>query len=154
MDAKTRAELVAKYKAGYDAITTALATVGDAALDRVPKDGSWTPRVVVHHVADSEMTSAIRLRRLLCEDNPTIVGYDEELFARRLYYTDRPIESSLAAIRSARETTAEILDRMADNDWLRVGTHTEMGAYSVGTWLEVYSTHCHEHANQILAATR
>lgn len=37
-------------------------------------------------------------------------------------------------------------------DWSRTGTHTESGAYSVKTWLELYAAHCHEHAEQIRAA--
>ena len=61
-------------------------------LDARPADGGWTPREVVHHTADSEMTSAIRLRRLIAEDDPLIVAYDGDEFARRLHYADRPIE--------------------------------------------------------------
>ena len=80
-----------------------------AELDHRPADGGWTPREVVHHVADSEMTSAIRLRRLIAEDEPLIVGYDGDEFARRLHYADRPIEPALAAVAAARATTVQIL---------------------------------------------
>ena len=73
-------------------------------LDRRPAPGKWTSREIVHHLADSEMTSAIRLRRLLAEDRPVIVGYDQEEFARRLHY-DRPIGASLDALKAARATT-------------------------------------------------
>ena len=54
--------------------------------------------MVVHHLADSEMMSAMRLRRLIAEDDPVIQGYDEPLFARQLFYDDRPIEPALAAL--------------------------------------------------------
>lgn len=94
------------------------------------------------------MTSAIRLRLLIAEDNPTIVGYDQEEFARRLHY-DRPIEPSLAAFRAARETTAAILDRLTEDDWSRRGTHTESGAYGMMDWLAIYAAHAHDHASQI-----
>jgi hypothetical protein len=67
------------------------------------------------------MTSAIRLRRLLAEDRPQIIGYDEAAFAQRLHY-DRPIEASLAAFHAARLTTAELLDRMDAAAWERAGT--------------------------------
>lgn len=151
MDRATRDALVAKYKAGYQAVVDALAGATDAELDRVPAPGKWTARQIVHHLADSEMTSAIRLRRLLAEDRPLIVGYDQEEFARRLYY-DRPIDASLAAFRAARETTGEILDRLTEAEWAREGTHSESGAYGVLTWLEIYAAHAHGHAEQIRRA--
>jgi len=151
VDASTRRTLIDRYRAGYAAIVEALDGADDAALDRRPGPGTWSAREIVHHLADSEMTSAIRLRRLLAEDEPTIVGYDQEEFARRLHY-DRPIASSLEAFRWARVTTAEILDRMTDADWQRAGTHSETGAYPVTRWLEIYAEHAHQHAAQIRRA--
>ena len=151
MDASTRRTLIDQYRAGYATILEALDGADDAALDRRPGPGTWSAREIVHHLADSEMTSAIRLRRLLAEENPTIVGYDQEEFARKLHY-DRPIASSLEAFRWARVTTAEILDRMTEADWQRAGTHTESGAYPVTRWLELYAEHAHKHAAQIRRA--
>ena len=57
------------------------------------------------------MASAIRLRRLIAEDRPVIQGYDQDEYARRLYY-QRPIQASLDVFRAARETTAQLLERM------------------------------------------
>jgi hypothetical protein len=153
MDRTRRDELVAQYRAGYDEVVNALAGVTDEELDRRPAPGKWTAREIVHHLADSEMTSAIRLRRLVAEDNPVIVGYDQEEFARRLKY-DRPIAASLAALKAARETTCEILDRLTEAEWQRTGTHSEAGAYSVYKWLEIYGVHAHDHADQIRRARR
>jgi hypothetical protein len=104
--------------------------------------------MIAHHLADSEMTSAIRLRRLIAEVNPVIQGYDEMAFAQRLT-SDRPIEPSLEAMRWARESTAQILERLSDEDWRRAGTHSESGPYSVEDWLVVYANHGHDHAKQI-----
>ena len=75
------------------------------------------------------MTSAIRLRLLIAVDTPQIVGYDQDEFARRLYY-DRPIEASIEAFKAARRTTAEILERMSEAEWAREGTHSEHGRYT------------------------
>ena len=97
------------------------------------------------------MTSAIRLRRLLVEDRPTIAGYDQDEFARRLYY-DRPIGASLGAFKAARDSTAQILRRLTDEEWGRAGTHTESGRYGVVDWLRIYAVHAHDHAQQIRRA--
>jgi hypothetical protein len=153
MDRATRDALVAKYKDGYDQVARALEGATDAELDRRPAPGKWTAREIVHHLADSEMTSAIRLRRLLAEDRPVIVGYDQEEYARKLHY-DRPIGASLEALKAARATTGAILDRMADDEWAREGTHTESGRYTVLQWLQIYAEHAHNHAAQIRVARR
>ncbi len=151
MDEMERRALVARYKDGYRVVVEALRGIGEAELDARPPTGDWSPREIVHHLADSEMTSAIRLRRLLAEDRPSISGYDEEELARRLFY-DRPIEASLEMLRAARRTTAEILDRMDEHAWSREGTHSDSGRYSVETWLEIYAAHAHDHAEQIMRA--
>jgi len=151
MDRQTRQALVAQYKEGYRAVADALVGITDAELDARPAPGTWSAREIVHHLADSEMTSAIRMRNLIATDNLAIVGYDQEVFAKRLHY-DRPIVASLAAFKAARETTAELLDRLSDADWMREGTHTEHGRYGMDTWLGIYSAHAHDHAGQIRRA--
>jgi hypothetical protein len=152
LDDERRRELISRYREGPGVVEDLVATLSAEDLDRPPDDGGWTAREVVHHLADSEMTAAIRVRRLLAEDDPVIQGYDEEEFARRLHYDARPTEGSLAAVRAARASTAELLDRLDEDDWSRSGTHTESGPYSVDTWLETYATHAHDHAEQIRAA--
>jgi hypothetical protein len=149
-----RRRLLERYREGPDVLAASVADLSDQDLDRRPAEGGWTPREVVHHVADSEMTSAIRLRRLLAEEDPVIQGYDEEEFARKLHYQDRPIQASLDAVRAARQTTAEILERLPETDWQRSGTHSEVGRYSVDTWLEIYAAHCHDHADQVRKALK
>ena len=151
MDRGTRQQLVQKYKEGYRTVAEALEGATDAELDARPAPEKWSAREIVHHLADSEMTSAIRLRRLIAEDRPAINGYDEAEFARKLYY-DRPIAASLDAFRTARLTTAELLDRMTDAEWEREGTHTEHGRYAVQDWLKSYADHAHNHAAQIRRA--
>lgn len=151
MDSTERAELVARYREGHRAVVEALEGISEAELDRRPGGDEWSARQVVHHLADSEMTSAIRLRKLLAEDDAVIHAYDEPEFARRLHY-DRPIEPSLLALEAARRTSADILDRLGEEEWARTGTHTESGPYGVEDWLRIYAAHAHEHADQIRRA--
>src|SRR6266481_6073438 len=106
MDPIERASLVRRYKDGHRAVMDALRGVSEAELDR-SASGEWTPRQIAHHLADSEMMSAIRLRRLITEETPVIHGYDEADFAKKLTY-DRPIAPSLEAMRYARESSAQI----------------------------------------------
>ena len=151
MDHDTRQQLIRQYRDGFEAVEAALAGATDAELDARTAPGKWSAREIVHHLADSEMTSAIRLRKLIAEDRPVIHGYDQDEFARRLYY-DRPIDASLEAFRWARASTVELLDRLTPEQWAREGTHTESGHYSVTRWLEIYAEHAHNHADQIRRA--
>jgi len=145
--AEERAKLIERYRDGHRVVKEAFAGIKEDDLDR-SASGEWTPRQIAHHLADSEMMSAIRIRRLLTEDDPVIHGYDEANFARMLT-SDRPIEASLEAMRWARETSAQLLDRMTDDDWGRAGTHAESGPYSAEDWLKIYAAHAHDHAEQI-----
>jgi hypothetical protein len=151
MDVTERARMIDQYEQGYAAVEDALAGATAVELDARPTPEEWTAREIVHHLADSEMTSAIRLRRLLAEQKPTIAGYDQDEFARRLRY-DRPIEGSLLAFKGARESTVPLLRGLTDEDWSRTGTHTEDGPYSVEMWLQIYVAHGPDHAEQIRRA--
>jgi hypothetical protein len=151
MDAPRRRELIELYRNGYQLIVDALDGISDAELDAREAPGEWSPREVIHHLADSEMASALRIRKLIAEENAEIIGYDQDDYAATLFY-DRPIDASLGAFRYARESTSEILDRMTDEQWAREGTHTESGRYRATDWLEIYAVHAVEHADQIRRA--
>ena len=144
-----RLTLIDKYAAGYQAVAKALEGFPTESLAAHPIPGKWSAREIVHHLADSESTSAIRLRRLLVEDKPLIAGYDQDLFASRLRYNEREMAPSLEAFRSARSTTSQLLGLMSDDDWKREGVHSESGRYTAEDWLTIYAAHAHNHAAQI-----
>ena len=146
-----RSQLLDRYRGGYAAVEGALAGITDDELDRPGPDGGWSPRQVAHHLADSEATAYVRLRRLIAEDEPVIVGYDEPEYARRLHY-DRPVGSSLAVLGAVRAASLELLESLTPAEWERRGTHTESGPYSVDDWLGIYANHSHDHASQIRTA--
>jgi hypothetical protein len=146
-----RQALLERFRGGYAAVENALAGITEADLDRPAPDGGWTARQVAHHLADSEATAYVRLRRLIAEDEPLILGYDEPEYARRLHY-DRPIASSLAVLKAVRDASLDLLESLSPDEWERTGTHSESGPYSVGRWLEIYAAHSHDHADQIRAA--
>ena len=149
MNREERDALIAKYKAGYDEVSASLEGLGPDEMTARPIEGKWSAREIVHHLADSETNSAIRLRKLLAEESPQIQGYDQDLYAARLRYNERDTAPALEAFRAARSTTAQILDLMTDDDWSREGTHSESGRYTAEDWLRIYAAHAHGHAAQI-----
>lgn len=151
MDTAERERLIALYRDGYRAIVEAMHGAGEAELSARPAPNRWSAREIIHHLADSEMTAAVRLRLLLATDRPAIQGYDQDAFSARLHY-DRPHEASLEAFRYARECTAQLLERLTEEEWLREGTHSEVGTFGVFQWLETYGPHAHRHARQMVEA--
>src|SRR3954451_9623378 len=109
VDFVEREHLLRRSRDGYRAVTAAVANITEAELDKRPAEGSWTAREIVHHLADSETTSYVRLRKLIAEDEPVLAAYDESRFAERLHY-DRPIGPSLDVLRAVRHASAELLD--------------------------------------------
>ncbi|MBI3650526.1 MAG: DinB family protein [Acidobacteria bacterium] len=144
-----RDELIAEYAAGYDEVIRSLDNFPADSLSAHPLPDKWSANEIIHHLADSEMTSALRLRKLLTEAHPIIYGYDEAFYAKRLNYNERDIAPALEAFRAARSTTVQLLKTMSEEDWQRVGWHTESGLYSAEKWLQLYAAHAHNHAAQI-----
>ena len=149
MDAAQRAKLIQQYRDGYSQVVRALDGFPKEKLTARPLPGKWTAAEIVHHLADSETTSAIRIRKLLAEPFPVIQGYDQDHYAEVLRYQERPIEPSLQAFRYARETTSQLFDLMTEADWRKLGWHSEAGSYHTERWLEIYAAHAHGHAEQI-----
>ena len=145
---------IADYETGAAAFAAAVDGLTDAQLDREPHDGGWSARRVAHHVADSETNSYIRLRRLVAEDDPLIIGYDEERWADHLHY-DRPIASAVAVVHAVRAASLELMRSLGPDEWARAqGRHSDAGVYTLDTWLDTYVRHPREHAEQILRAVR
>jgi hypothetical protein len=150
MTPEERKRLIEQYGAGYETVERSVAAFPRASLAKRPIPGKWSAREIVHHLADSEMESARRLRRLLAEDRPQILAYDQEDYATRFCYNEREdIQPSLDALRGARATTAQLLATMTDEDWSREGVHPEHPRYTVENWLQIYAAHAHNHAAQI-----
>lgn len=149
MTQKERNELINRYADGFSEVESALAGFPPDKLTAKPFPGKWSAAEIVQHLADSEMTSAIRLRKLLTEDFPVIYGYDQDNYAERLRYNERDLAPALDAFRAARTTSLQILQNLSEEDWQREGWHNESGRYSVEKWLEIYAAHAHGHAEQI-----
>jgi hypothetical protein len=143
-------EIASAYEAATDEFLKIAVSVPENKLDL--NDGeNWSSRQVIHHCADSEAQSYARLRRLVAEPNPVIQGYDENLWAKdeTLGYTDLPVENSIAVFTAVRAASLDIIKRLKPEQLELTGTHTEAGEYSLKRWLETYTRHANNHADQI-----
>lgn len=144
-----REELIRRYEEGPARLKAALDRVPEAARKWRPAPGEWSVHEVVCHCADSETNAAARIRYLLAEEGPTIVGYDQERWAVELDYHEHPVALALATVEAVRANTVPVLRRVPAEAWARSGVHTESGRYSAETWLHTYAEHLEIHTRQI-----
>src|SRR5262245_13136360 len=90
-----REALIARYQAGPARLKAALATVPAEALQWRPARNEWSAHEIVGHCAASEANAALRIRYLVAEPDPLIIGYDQAEWARRFDYHDLPLEPAM-----------------------------------------------------------
>ena len=149
MNATERAALIDRYAAGPALLRATLAKVPADAMKWRPAPGKWSAHEVAVHCTDSETNAVARLRYLLAEKEPLLVGYDQDVWARDLDYHAQPLDLALAVVDAVRANTAHLLRRLPPEAFAKTGRHTEAGAYSVEKWLTYYAEHLHVHAAQI-----
>ena len=139
-----------EYKSSTESFLNLVNTLNPNDLDISDSEG-WSPRQVIHHMADSETQSYARLRKLIAEPGSVIQGYDEGKWAENptLGYQELPIEDSVAVIKAVRKSSYELIKRLSDEQLLNKCMHSESGEYSVKNWLDTYTNHPTDHMNQI-----
>ena len=130
-------------------LRAALAAVPEEARRWRPAPGAFSVHEIVCHCADSETNDAARIRYLVAEEDPVILGYDPDNWASSFDYHSHPLETALAAVDAVRANTVPLLRRLPDDAWDKEATHTESGRYSGADWLRICSEHLEEHAEQI-----
>jgi len=118
-------------------------------VDTPYREGGWTIRQVVHHLADSHATAFHRLRKALTEDWPEVTGYDEKAFAN-LPDSAAPAEWSLEAIEGLHARWVMLLQSMSDSDFQRGFKHAERGPMRLDTATLLYAWHCRHHVAHIM----
>jgi hypothetical protein len=144
-----RAALARRYEDGPRRLKEAWEKVPEEARKWRPAPGKWSAHEVVCHCADSEANAALRIRYLVAERDPLIVGYDQDAWARALDYDSHPAEPALATVAAVRAHTVALLHRLPEEAWSREGRHTESGRYTAEGWLRLYARHLEGHAEQI-----
>ncbi len=137
----TLAELPEQLRNGVDGLNA-------AQLNTHYRDGGWTVRQLVHHIADSHMNAFIRIRLALTEDWPVIKPYDENAWAT-LHDAAAPVEWSLELVESLHARWVMLLQSLKDPQWIRGYKHPENGPVSVEAATLMYAWHSRHHVAHI-----
>ena len=113
------------------------------------KDGEWSAAFIIHHIADAEIQFGVRYANALCEDNPTIVPFDEEKFPSALRYHNRTVEASLNSLAATHAMNYEILKNASDADWKRISAHPERGELTLADLVSMATNHTEGHIAQL-----
>ncbi len=130
-------------------LRSAVGRLSDAQLNTPYRDGGWTLRQVVHHVADSHGNSFFRFKWAMTEDWPTIKPYDETAWANLVDSRALPIESSLEMIAALHERWVALLESLTEDDFAKGFNHPERGRQDLATALALYAWHSLHHTAHI-----
>ena len=118
-------------------------------LDTPYREGGWTVRQLVHHLADSHMNAYVRVRLALTEDWPTIKPYDEKLWADLPDARGSSIDSSLELLDGLHARWAILLQSLTEDQWQRGYVHPENGRQTIAEATALYDWHCRHHLAHI-----
>lgn len=116
-----------------------------------PIEGTWSVLEVVCHLVDSEQAWCHRIKRVIAEDRPLLVGYDESRFAEALGYHERDVAAELRLFEGMRRQMGQILERQPAITWARAGIHTERGLIHLAEMVSIEAEHVTHHIGFIKA---
>ncbi len=144
-----RATMMDEIEAAPALLRAAVAGLDDAQLDTPYRDGGWTVRQVVHHVADSHVNAYVRFRLALTEDAPTVKAYGQKLWALLPDAKSAPVEVSLDLLDALHTRWLILLRAMSPEDFERTWTGPDLGERSVDALLQLYAWHGKHHTAHV-----
>lgn len=121
-----------------------------AELTARPGPGQWSILEVVVHIADSDAISIDRMKRMICEDNPSLLYADETAYVDRLHTHEQDLEDALTLLEVGRRQWARVLRLLPDEAFERTGQHNRSGIVTVGRMVAAYVKHLDNHLQFIL----
>jgi hypothetical protein len=147
MQLKTLGELPAKIRESVAGLT-------DAQLNTPYREGGWTVRQVIHHLADSHMHAYLRMKLMVHEDHPTIKPYNQDVWAASGEAAHGAIGSSLDLLDGLHRRWVDFLASLPESAWSRGGLHPERGEITMTGTLDTYARHGEKHLGHIMGIRR
>lgn len=144
-----RAQWLATMAAQPDRLRAAVAGLSDEQLDTPYRDGGWTVRQVVHHIADTNTVLAVRLRMVAAESEPPLQPFAENAWAELPDARTGPVEPSLVLLAGLHSRLVSLLRGLGEEQWARVGHHPVNGPSRLDRMVEMYVWHGDHHIAHI-----
>lgn len=151
IDAAHRHGYIATLSALPENLRAAVYGLNEAQIDTPYREGGWTIRQLVHHIADSHTNAYVRTRLALTEDWPTIKAYDEKNWAELADARSLPIEVSLELLDSLHRRWVALFESLSEVQWQRGYNHSENGRTPLAEAIALYDWHSRHHVAHIVA---
>jgi hypothetical protein len=145
MPVSSRDALIESYLACLPRLRRTVVDLGPEQLKARPVPGKWSTLEVVCHLVDSEQAWCHRMKRVIAEDRPLLIGYDETRFTAGLPYHEADLEEELTLLEGMRLQMARILRGLPEEAWSRTGVHNERGLMTLEEMLRAESDHVPHH---------
>jgi len=141
--------LIDQYRAGPAQLRKAVAGMSREQLAARPVPGKWSTLEVVCHLADSDQAWCHRMKRVIAEERPLLIGYDESRFTATLLYHEQKLEEELTLLEVTRRQMARILKGQPESAWARTCIHSERGLMTLEEMLQNEVEHIPHHIRHI-----
>jgi hypothetical protein len=150
MTPEERQDKIELYGRGHELLKQALAELPKEMWQFRPAPQEWSIHEIIVHLADSEINAAMRARLLIAQPGGTLMGYDQDVWADKLYYHEQSTADALEMVRLARATTYKLLRSLPEETWQHTANHPEYERpYSFEKWLDTYAGHIPNHIDQM-----
>lgn len=146
-----RRQWLAQLEALPHDLKQAVAELPPGGLDTPYRDGGWTARQVVHHVADSHMNAYIRIKLALTEQQPAVKTYEEQLWAA-LPDSQMDPAPSIGILDGVHARLATVLESLTPEQFAKTATHPQWGVMTVDFLVQLYAWHCRHHVAHVRLA--
>lgn len=130
-----------------DALRSTVKDLVALTANRTPRDlahapkGEWSAAQVAAHIADNEIVYAVRVRMILTDENPLLVGFDEQAWSARLTMSDVNVAGSIERFRVMRDANIRLFDSLEPAEWSRAGTHADKGELTLADIVDLLIAH-------------
>ncbi len=143
------AETLERFRRGPELLAVTLTGVYGEEIDFTTAPEKWSIRQLTAHLADTELVAAQRMRQVIAEDQPKLMAFDQEAWARNLDYARRTPKQSLETLRRLRAENYELLKALPETAFERTGMHSKRGPVSLAQLLTICAEHVESHARQM-----
>jgi uncharacterized damage-inducible protein DinB len=150
MSSSRTKDLIHAFLDGPHQVRRAVSDLTAEQLQARPVPGRWSTLEVVCHLVDSDQAWCHRMKRVIAEERPLIIGYDETRFTATLSYAQHDLQEELALLEGMRRQMARILSGLPEDAWSRTCVHTERGLMTLEEMLEAEVDHIPHHVRHVL----
>lgn len=144
-----RQDMMAKIQRLPADLEVAVQGLNEKQLDTSYREGGWTVRQVVHHLADSHLNGFVRMKLILTEERPTLKPFDQNTWAQTVDVTQTPILSSLAILKGLHARWSALLEGLPEASFQRTAFHPEIGEVTLDDLVAIHARHGDNHLAQI-----